>query len=90
MPKHKRLEPSITARRLSELEADSGVTQRETANAIGMYEQTYSNKKNGLRPFTKKDLIALADHFHVSVDYLLGRDPQPNHPTTMTTGGSAA
>lgn len=89
MTNRKRLESNVTVDRLNQLEADNGVTQRETANAIGMYEQTYSNKKNGLRPFTKKDLIALADHFHVSVDYLLGRDPQPNHPTTMT-GGDAA
>ncbi len=39
-----------------------------------MAEQTYSNKKNRIRPFSIKDYIALADFFHVSVDYLMGRD----------------
>lgn len=44
-----------------------------------MLEQTYSNKKNGLRPFSAKDYKALADFFNTSVDYLMGRtlDPWP-------------
>ena len=44
-----------------------------------MIEQTYSNKKNGLRPFSAKDYKALADFFDTSVDYLMGRtlDPWP-------------
>ena len=42
-----------------------------------MIQQTYSNKKNGIRPFTKKDIVALADFFEVSTDYLLGRIDTP-------------
>lgn len=74
---------------VTELLARDDTTQKDLAASLGIPGQILSNKLNGLRPFTKKDLIALADHFHVSVDYLLGRDPQPNHPTTMT-GGDAA
>lgn len=38
-----------------------------------------SNKLNGIRSFTKRDYVALADFFNTSVDYLMGRtlDPWP-------------
>ena len=75
----KRLEVSIIAERLAQLEGARHLTQREVAAGIGMLEQTYSNKKNGLRPFSAKDYVALADFFDTSVDYLMGRtlDPWP-------------
>ncbi len=38
-----------------------------------MYEQTFSNKMCGTRPFTLRDLTRIADFFDVSVDFLLGR-----------------
>ena len=75
----KRLEVSITAERLTLLEGARHLTQREVAAGIGMLEQTYSNKKTGLRPFSSRDYAALADFFNTSVDYLMGRtlDPWP-------------
>lgn len=68
-----------TVQRLNDMEATRHLTQREVAAAIGMAEQTYSNKKNGLRSFSAKDYKALADFFNTSVDYLMGRtlDPWP-------------
>ena len=73
----KRLEVSIIAERLTQLEGARHLTQREVAAGIGMLEQTYSNKKNGLRPFSAKDYKALADFFNTSVDYLMGRTLGP-------------
>ena len=77
-----------TAKRLNDLEGARHLTQREVAAAIGMAEQTYSNKKNSLRPFSAKDYKALADFFNTSVDYLMGRtlDPWPTdiHPEVVT------
>lgn len=75
----KRLVTHEIAQRLDDLEAARHLTQREVAAGIGMIEQTYSNKKNGLRPFSAKDYKALADFFDTSVDYLMGRtlDPWP-------------
>lgn len=59
--------------------------QKDVALAIGMSEQVFSNKMNGLRSFSAKDYKALADFFNTSVDYLMGRtlDPWPadNPPT---------
>lgn len=49
------------------------VTQRDLAAALGMHEQTVSNKMCGTRPFTLRDLTRIADFFDVSVDFLLGR-----------------
>lgn len=53
--------------------------QKDVALAIGMSEQVFSNKMNGLRSFSAKDYKALADFFNTSVDYLMGRtlDPWP-------------
>lgn len=52
---------------------------RIVALAIGMSEQVFSNKMNGLRSFSAKDYKALADFFNTSVDFLMGRtlDPWP-------------
>ena len=69
----KRLVNSRDCATLDDLEAARHLTQREVAAGIGMIEQTYSNKKNGLRPFSAKDYKALADFFNTSVDYLMGR-----------------
>lgn len=77
--KQKVLADGLSVTRLSRLESDHGLSQREVAASIGMPEQTYSNKKNGIggRKFTLKDVTALADFFGVSVDYLLGRIDTP-------------
>ncbi|TCE02271.1 hypothetical protein MCC10018_0258 [Bifidobacterium longum subsp. longum] len=63
--------------------------QKDVALAIGMSEQVFSNKMNGLRSFSAKDYKALADFFNTSVDYLMGRtlDPWPvDNPTPPPTG----
>ena len=60
--------------------------QKDVALAIGMSEQVFSNKMNGLRSFSAKDYKALADFFNTSVDYLMGRtlDPWPvDNPTPL-------
>lgn len=75
--KPNRLKTEEIATRLSKLESDQGKSQREVAEAIGMIPQTYSNKKNGWRPFNANDLLALADYFHTTVDYLMGRTDAP-------------
>ncbi len=76
--KQQRLSDDATVQRLNALESARGLTQREVASAIGMPEQTYSNKKNLTgRSFSRKDVVALADFFGVSTDYLLGRIDTP-------------
>jgi transcriptional regulator with XRE-family HTH domain len=55
------------------------VKQRELAEAIGIAEQTLSNKMHGLRPFNLKDLVRIADQLDTSVDYLTGRIEEPQN-----------
>lgn len=49
------------------------LTQRELADSVGMSEQAMSNKLRGLKNFTLRDMIRIADYFDVSLDYLTGR-----------------
>ena len=59
--------------RIKGLVEERGFTQKYVALAVGLSEQVFSNKLNGLRNFSLKDLTALADVLAVSVDYLTGR-----------------
>lgn len=63
--------------RLKALRKEKGVTQKQLAEAIGITER-------GLQGYEIKDrkpgydaLIALADYFDVSLDYLVGRSDDP-------------
>lgn len=73
------LEGDNPASRISGLIEMRHCLQKDVALAIGMSEQVFSNKMNGLRSFSAKDYKALADFFNTSVDYLMGRtlDPWP-------------
>ena len=48
--------------------------QKDVALAIGMSEQVFSNKMNGLRSFSAKDYKALAEKQKASVDTFLAKD----------------
>lgn len=67
------LKPSLISMRINNLIRGKGLRQKEVALAIGMSQQLFSAKMNDKSVFTVKDLAALADFFHVSVDYLMGR-----------------
>ena len=63
--------------RLHELRERQKVTQRQTAEAIGTREQNYQRYERGVQQPTLPVLIALADYFDVSLDYLVGRSDDP-------------
>ena len=50
------------------------------AEYLGVSQNTYSQYENGVISISPEMLVKLADYFHVSVDYLLGRtnDRSPN------------
>lgn len=70
---------SKTSQIVLDLLGSRDMTQSALADEIGMSRQVLSNKLNGIRSFTKRDYVALADFFNTSVDYLMGRtlDPWP-------------
>lgn len=59
--------------RLRELRRDSGIGQVELSNKIGVSKGIISLWENDLREPTMSNLVALANHFDVSLDYLAGR-----------------
>ena len=66
------------AARLQELMARDGLTQRQLAAAIGASQSAISQYLSGARTAPRvEEAIALADHFAVTVDWLLGVDPKP-------------
>ena len=58
---------------LAELRNDRGITQKELADELFVSAGTISNYENGVHFPDIEKLIALADYFHVTTDYLLGR-----------------
>lgn len=58
---------------IAELRQDSGITQKELGKILCVTSGTISNYENGVHLPDVEKLIALADYFHVSTDYLLGR-----------------
>ncbi|MCL2445775.1 MAG: helix-turn-helix domain-containing protein [Oscillospiraceae bacterium] len=66
------------AQRLRQLRKERNLTQRNVADGLGIAESAYqiyeyANKKPGY-----DKLIALADYFDVSIDYLVGRTDNPS------------
>ena len=56
----------------------SGKTQKEVAEGIGIGQGTYKNYETGAREPNGETLVAIANYFDVSTDYLLGRpDAKP-------------
>ena len=58
--------------RLKELRQEKNIGQEELANALDVSKGIISLWENGLREPKMNSLIALAQYFEVSVDYLVG------------------
>ena len=53
------------------------LTQVEVASHINLKERQYKNLEAGTSKPSYDSLIALADYFNVSLDYLVGRSDDP-------------
>ena len=62
--------------RLKDLREDHDLTQEKLGQAIDVPQRTYSYYENGKRMIPPEVLSRLADFYHTSVDYLLGRTDQ--------------
>jgi len=65
--------------RIRELRKGAGETQVQVAQAIGVSPRYYQNLELGENLPGFECLIALADHFEVSLDYLAGRTERTNY-----------
>jgi len=59
--------------RLKDLREDRDCVQKEIAAFLGIDQRVYSNYETGKREIPTRYVIALADFYHTSTDYLLGR-----------------
>ena len=60
-------------RRLRDLREDSDLTQEAVARLLNIQQTVYSRYERGFQTIPLEHLIKLADHYRVSVDYILGR-----------------
>lgn len=63
--------------RLLELRKEQGFTQRQVWEGIGISPIGYQRYEYGTREPAYKQLLALADFYNVSLDYLVGRSDNP-------------
>ena len=63
---------------LKDLRLERGIKQKEVAKSCDISPQCISQLELGTRSPTGTTLIALADFFNCSVDYLLGRTEEYN------------
>ena len=60
-------------RRIREIREDRDLTQTQIADMLSMSQTGYSKYETGENDIPTRVLIALADFYGTSVDYLLGR-----------------
>ena len=61
--------------RLRDLREDNDLKQKQLADLLKIHQTTYSDYELGRLNIPVSALHTLADFYHVSIDYLLGRTP---------------
>ena len=64
-------------RRLRDLREDHDKTQQNIADVLGTSQTMYARYERGANELPVRHLIKLAEYYHVSTDYLLGRSNDP-------------
>lgn len=60
-------------KRIRELREDHDLTQKQVADYLSMKQPQYNRYERGFRDIPSDILIALADLYNTSTDYILGR-----------------
>ncbi|MCL1806458.1 MAG: helix-turn-helix domain-containing protein [Oscillospiraceae bacterium] len=63
--------------RLEDLRVDKDMTQQKVADLLNCKREVYRRYERGIREIPIWALIKLADFYHVSIDYILGRTDNP-------------
>ena len=65
--------------RLKDLREDNDLAQKEVASFLGIDQRVYSNYETGKREIPTRFVVALADFYRTSTDYILGltNNPKP-------------
>ena len=59
--------------RLRDLREDADLTQKQAGALLNTTQQQYAKYELGVQEIPARHLITLADYYHVSVDYIVGR-----------------
>lgn len=65
-------------KRLKELRMGKNITLKQMAEELNMVQRNYQRYENGEVDPPLSKAIALADYFDVSLDFLTGRNDNPN------------
>lgn len=63
--------------RLRDLREDKDLKQVQVARLLGIQQTVYSRYERGYQTIPVEHLLALADFYGVSTDYILGRTNDP-------------
>ena len=74
----------ILAKRLKELREERRIYQRELAEILDMSFRGYQNYETGQSEPKIATLLAIADYYQVSIDYLVGRTDAPDFQPVKT------
>jgi len=72
---------STIGSRLRSLREDHDLTQQNIADALFINRRTYGAYENGEISMSPETILAIAEFYHISTDYLLGKS---DHPGTAT------
>ena len=64
--------------RIKDLREDNDLTQSDIAKVLFITQQQYSLYEKGYRDIPTSLVIALADYYNTSTDYILGRTNCPD------------
>lgn len=59
--------------RIKNLREDNDITQQTIADYLGISRSAYRNYENGARGIPIEILSKIADYYHTSTDFLIGR-----------------
>lgn len=62
--------------RLKKLRKDTGLTQVDVAEKLGISQQAYASWERGMKKPTQDNLVKIAQILNVSVDYLVGNSQE--------------
>ena len=66
--------------RIGDLRTDKDLRQKDVANMLGLNVEVYRHYEKGERDIPIWALVKLAEYYHTSTDYILGRTNDPRPP----------
>lgn len=76
---------NIFGQRICQLRKTSGMTQKQVGEVVGLSMQAINDIEKGRRDTTQSKLVAFAEFFGVTIDYLVGKSDFPDYSASEDT-----